>query len=162
MLTHNESALQGFSNAQWSVMLWCLAADAQKTPDAMWSHHPGCVNTKLNFKMIVSRKFWINGPSPTTVTKIKMQCFDMKCLSVSLCLYVSLSLSLSQTHAHLSAYTHIFSQENWRNGGITKACSGSTHYFGINASVIPDASPDDNSECCNKGCVSDYLDTCHA
>lgn len=84
--------------------------------------------------------------------------------SVSLSLFVStyLSLSLSQTHAHVSAYTHTFSQENWRNGGITKACSGSTHYFGINASVIPDASPDDKSECCNKGCVSDYLDTCHA
>lgn len=59
-------------------------------------------------------------------------------------------------------HTHTFSPENSRHDGITKASSRNTHYFGINASVIPDVSPDSNSDCCNEDCMFDYLDTCHA
>lgn len=93
-------------------------------------------------KLFWKSKILICGLLKTTIMDRKMHSFVMK-------------ITHANTHTH--SLPRKF-KEQWNN----KSLFHETHYFGINAPVISDVSPDNNSDCCNKDCMFDYLDTCHA
>lgn len=115
MLTHNEHALLGFTNAQWSLMLWCLATDTHITPDVLWNDHLDCINTKLDYKMIFSRKFWMYKSCKSLLCREKCRTLRGVSLSLFVSMYLFLSLTDLCTCEHIHSYISSRKLKKWWN-----------------------------------------------